>query len=97
MPLPQGGCLLNFVVGVDFTGSNGDPRDPSSLHYLGHATPNQYTQAITAVGNVIQDYDSDQLYPAFGFGARLPPAWQVTKFYTFYNVYCISVQQQTII
>ncbi|XP_063694395.1 copine-3-like isoform X2 [Bolinopsis microptera] len=74
----QGGCLLNFVVGVDFTGSNGDPRDPSSLHYLGHATPNQYTQAITAVGNVIQDYDSDQLYPAFGFGARLPPAWQVS-------------------
>ncbi|KAL5260858.1 hypothetical protein ACHWQZ_G006780 [Mnemiopsis leidyi] len=74
----QGGCLLNFVVGIDFTGSNGDPRDPSSLHYLGGSTPNQYTQAITAVGNVIQDYDSDQLYPAFGFGARLPPTWQVS-------------------
>ena len=73
----QGGCELNFVVGIDFTGSNGDPRDPSSLHYLGGSTPNQYTQAITAVGNVIQDYDSDQLYPAFGFGARLPPTWQV--------------------
>ena len=81
--LSQGGCELNFVVGIDFTGSNGDPREPSSLHYLGGNTPNQYTQAITAVGNVIQDYDSDQLYPAFGFGARLPPTWQVTKFYTF--------------
>ena len=75
--LAQGGCELNFVVGIDFTGSNGDPRDPSSLHYLGGSSPNQYTQAITAVGNVIQDYDSDQLYPAFGFGARLPPTWQV--------------------
>jgi len=74
----QGGCELNFVVGIDFTGSNGDPREPSSLHYLGGNTPNQYTQAITAVGNVIQDYDSDQLYPAFGFGARLPPTWQVS-------------------
>jgi hypothetical protein len=73
----QGGCLLNFVVGIDFTGSNGDPRDSSSLHFLGGRTPNQYAQAITAVGNVIQDYDSDQLYPAFGFGAKLPPSWQV--------------------
>ena len=92
----QGGCLLNFVVGIDFTGSNGDPRDPSSLHYLGGAVPNQYTQAITAVGNVIQDYDSDQLYPAFGFGARLPPSWQVglicIHFRVFSDSFCIHCQ-----
>ena len=66
------------MVGIDFTGSNGDPRDSSSLHYILGNSPNQYTQAITAVGNVIQDYDSDQLYPAYGFGARLPPTWQVS-------------------
>ena len=92
----QGGCLLNFVVGIDFTGSNGDPRDPSSLHYLGGAVPNQYTQAITAVGNVIQDYDSDQMYPAFGFGARLPPTWQVSlfciHFRAFSDSFCIHCQ-----
>lgn len=29
----QGGVELSFVVAVDFTASNGDPRDPSSLHY----------------------------------------------------------------
>ena len=38
----------------------------------------RYVEALMAVGQVVQDYDSDQLYPAFGFGARLPPTWQVS-------------------
>ena len=25
---------LNFIVAIDYTGSNGDPRDPKSLHYF---------------------------------------------------------------
>lgn len=29
---------------------------------------NQYESAIISVGEIIQDYDSDQLYPGFGFG-----------------------------
>ena len=54
-----GGCQLNFTIGVDFTGSNGDPKDKGSLHYLNpHAPTNQYTEALTAVGNVVQDYDT---------------------------------------
>ena len=53
-----GGCQINFTVGVDFTASNGDPRDPSSLHYIDPSRPNEYTQALTAVGHVCQDYDS---------------------------------------
>lgn len=27
-------------------------------------------QAITSVGSIIQDYDTDKQFPAFGFGAR---------------------------
>lgn len=27
---------------------------------------------------IIQDYDSDQLFPVLGFGARLPPHGQVS-------------------
>ena len=42
----QGGCELNFVVGIDFTGSNGDPRDPSSLHFIGGNRPNQYVMVL---------------------------------------------------
>ena len=29
----QGGTALNFSVAIDFTASNGDPRNPRSLHY----------------------------------------------------------------
>merc|ERR1719384_2714161 len=34
--------------------------------------------AIKAVGDIIQDYDSDKLFPALGFGARIPPSGQVS-------------------
>jgi hypothetical protein len=40
--------------------------------------PNQYEQALTAVMEIIQDYDSDHLFPVLGFGARLPPHGQVS-------------------
>ena len=52
------GCQINFTVGVDFTASNGDPRKPSSLHYISPTVPNEYMLALTAVGEICQDYDS---------------------------------------
>lgn len=43
---------------------------------------NQYEIAIQAVGRVIEDYDSDKLFPVIGFGARLPPDGRVShEFY----------------
>ena len=33
---------------------------------------NQYTNAIRAVGDIVQEYDSDKQFPAYGFGAKLP-------------------------
>uniref|UniRef100_A0A3P8W100 Copine-3 n=1 Tax=Cynoglossus semilaevis TaxID=244447 RepID=A0A3P8W100_CYNSE len=73
----MGGCQINFTVAIDFTGSNGDPRSPQSLHYISPQGVNEYLTAIWSVGNVIQDYDSDKMFPAFGFGAQIPPNWQV--------------------
>merc|ERR1712013_465426 len=68
------GTELSFTVAVDFTASNGNPQDPRSLHYNDPTgAPNQYISAIKAVGDIIQDYDSDKLFPALGFGARIPP------------------------
>lgn len=58
--------------------SNGDPNSPTSLHYTGSTEMNQYEQALTAVGEIIQDYDSDKLFPVLGFGARIPPHGQVS-------------------
>lgn len=45
-------------VGIDFTASNGNPRDPTSLHYINPMGTNEYLSAIWAVGQIIQDYDS---------------------------------------
>ncbi|XP_061569265.1 copine-3-like [Cololabis saira] len=74
----MGGCQINFTIAVDFTGSNGDPSSPRSLHYINPEGYNEYLTAIWAVGNVIQDYDSNKMFPVFGFGAKIPPSGQVS-------------------
>ncbi|KAJ0054025.1 hypothetical protein Pint_01288 [Pistacia integerrima] len=66
-----GGFELNFMVAVDFTASNGNPRLPDSLHYIDPSgRPNAYQRAILEVGEVLQFYDTDKRFPAWGFGAR---------------------------
>ncbi|XP_047945548.1 protein BONZAI 1-like isoform X3 [Salvia hispanica] len=66
-----GGYELNFMVAVDFTASNGNPRLPDSLHYIDPSgRPNAYQRAILEVGGVVQFYDYDKKFPAWGFGAR---------------------------
>lgn len=66
-----GGLELELSIAIDFTGSNGDPRTPGTLHYI-HPDEqlNDYEKAITAVGGVIARYDSDQKFPCYGFGAK---------------------------
>ncbi|KAJ6359864.1 hypothetical protein OIU77_003966 [Salix suchowensis] len=67
------GFDLNFMVAVDFTASNGNPRNPDSLHYIDPSGRlNSYQQAIMEVGQVIQFYDSDRRFPAWGFGGKTP-------------------------
>ena len=44
-------------VAIDFTASNGDPRNSCSLHYINPFQPNEYLQALVAVGEICQDYD----------------------------------------
>ena len=39
---------------------------------------NQYEMAIESVGRIIEDYDSDKLFPVLGFGARIPPDGRVS-------------------
>ncbi|KAM3841259.1 copine-3 isoform 1-T2 [Vipera latastei] len=92
----MGGCQLNFTVGIDFTGSNGDPRSSDSLHYISPNGVNEYLSAIWSVGMVIQDYDTDKMFPAFGFGAQIPPSWQVSHEFPLNfnpsNPFCSGVQ-----
>eukprot|EP00977_Amphora_coffeiformis_P011988 scaffold2934_cov176-Amphora_coffeaeformis.AAC.16 len=66
----SGGLELNVVVAIDFTGSNGDPRQPGTLHHLDPSARNDYQKAIAAIVGVLSQYDSDQQYPVLGFGAK---------------------------
>ncbi|XP_072540721.1 copine-9-like [Salminus brasiliensis] len=74
----RGGTQLNFTVAIDFTASNGNPAQPTSLHYMSPYQMNTYAMALKAVGEIIQDYDSDKLFPAYGFGAKLPPDGKIS-------------------
>ena len=62
-----GGTEINLVVAVDYTGSNGDPRKPGTLHYIHRdGQLNDYEKALTAVGSIVARYDSDQMFPVLG-------------------------------
>lgn len=68
----MGGCEITLVVGIDFTASNGIVTDPKSLHHMhgGAGALNPYEQAIHAVGNIVEEYDTDKRFPVYGFGAK---------------------------
>lgn len=91
----KGGTQINFTVAIDFTGSNGNPSHSNSLHYINPYQPNHYEQAIGAVGEVIQDYDSDKLFPVLGFGAKIPPDGRVSHEFPVnfnpVNPFCIGI------
>ena len=68
----KGGTELACTISIDFTASNGNPRNTDSLHYISPPSHfpifNQYETAIKSVGEVIEDYDTDKLFPVLGFG-----------------------------
>jgi hypothetical protein len=65
-----GGCQLNVTVAIDFTGSNGDPRKVGTLHYLNPSGRNDYEKAIASIVSILGKYDSDEMFPVYGFGAK---------------------------
>ena len=66
-----GGMEINLSLAIDFTGSNGDPKSPSSLHYIRpDGQPNEYQAALTTVTEILQNFDKDRMFPTFGFGGQ---------------------------
>jgi hypothetical protein len=66
-----GGCELPVVVAIDFTGSNGDPRQPGTLHYMDpNGAKTDYEKAISSIMEILAKYDHDQQFPVVGFGAK---------------------------
>merc|ERR1711971_1216087 len=66
----QGAVDMSLMVAIDFTGSNGHPQDHQSLHHIYGQQPSQYQHAIRQIGNIVSVYDSDQMFPVWGFGAH---------------------------
>uniref|UniRef100_A0A4W4G6T9 C2 domain-containing protein n=1 Tax=Electrophorus electricus TaxID=8005 RepID=A0A4W4G6T9_ELEEL len=73
----------------------GNPAQPTSLHYMSPYQLNAYAMALKAVGEIIQDYDSDKMFPALGFGAKLPPDGRVSHEFALngnpQNPYCNGI------
>ena len=95
----KNGTQMHFAVAIDFTASNGAPHDPQSLHFLDTfgGRPNAYEIALRAIGEIIQHYDKETLYPAFGFGAKLPPTGEVSHQFPLngnpHHPYCKGIQE----
>ena len=64
------GMDINLWIGIDFTASNGSPKEKNSLHSFLINEPNDYERAINSCGHILSYYDSDKIYPVFGFGAQ---------------------------
>jgi len=67
----RGGEQLSVSVAIDFTGSNGIPTQPSSLHAFKYdGSMNEYQRAIHAVCDILLHYDHDKQIPVYGFGGK---------------------------
>ncbi|KAF3816213.1 hypothetical protein GH733_014386, partial [Mirounga leonina] len=74
----------------------GNPAQPTSLHYMNPYQLNAYGMALKAVGEIVQDYDSDKMFPALGFGAKLPPDGRISHEFALngnpQNPYCDGIE-----
>ena len=62
--------MIQVITCIDFTGSNGVPRFPESLHYMSPGFMNQYQTAITSVCSILENYDYDKIITVYGFGGK---------------------------
>ncbi len=49
----------------------GDPRKEDSLHHFKKSGMNTYEQTISKICTILSEYDSDQQYLVYGFGAKM--------------------------
>ena len=68
------GVQIALSIGIDFTGNNGHYGDKNSLHYIKSNELNDYEKAISTCGKIVGSFDSDQIFPVYGFGAIINPS-----------------------
>ena len=62
----QLGLKIKLGVAIDYTSSNLNPSNPSSLHYL--REKNQYMSLFKGFAEIIDIYSKDNMIEAYGFG-----------------------------
>lgn len=66
--------VIHHVIAIDYSFSNGNPKEENSLHRLHPDKPkdyNNYELAIMSIENVLMPYDDDGRVPMLGLGARV--------------------------
>ncbi|XP_048771091.2 copine-9-like [Ostrea edulis] len=66
----RGGLLIQPIVAIDFTASNGAIDEDLSLHSLSNTRENQYMDAMDTLGAMICQYNIEQEIALYGFGAN---------------------------
>ena len=59
----KGGSEMHLTFALDFSSAKGHHAGDSEDQKL-----SEYEKAIQQVGNVVAEYDSDNLFPVYGFG-----------------------------
>ena len=62
------GLQLNLIIGIDYTSSNKELKNPAKNLHTEIFKHNQYVKAISCVSSILLDYDDDKLVPIYGFG-----------------------------
>lgn len=62
---------INLIIAIDFTSSNEQPYMIKSKHYRYGTNPNPYKKAIISMVDLVGEFDSDNRFPAYGFGAEI--------------------------
>ncbi|KAK9918166.1 hypothetical protein WJX75_001865 [Coccomyxa subellipsoidea] len=67
-----GGCEIQCMVAIDFSGGNSPTNDPASCHYAGPdgQSASVYERAMAAFGAIMQFYDPLRSFPLWGFGGQ---------------------------
>ena len=74
------GCCLKTMIAVDFCAKKSENVEMDELGDIkSSATLNLYKAAIKNVGTLLKYYDDDHRTAAFGFGAKLPPYFNVVS------------------
>lgn len=76
----RGGLELQLMVAVDLTRSNLGQTNPKSMHsVVSTEEETAYASAIRCLGEVMSVYATDNSYPIYGFGAKIPPTHSVVS------------------